>query len=394
MSRPVNISPLIKHEVADFQRAHLRFCQWRGQIHFASGERKSGAARHALDGPRRIAVQPFGDGAARCVESHAQAAESPAFIRDGNEKARGQTVRRGDLATDQRSLAAEAHRADAQLVRLFHDFGFELCERGIGIHIVQRAEKLRLRQVVAMRAIAADAYAHRSGRTTLSLRLPHGMQDAFAHAFEVAIGPAHVVQSAGHGILNVLVLAPAAFEDQFDFDVIVFPLVEMDHRRFFAQIVAAVFSGERIHRVRAQLAEPRSFRDRLQNRLPDLDLVHADRGVDHERRHARILADRSHIVVGHVHIGQNNIECLGRLCARGFIIRRNRHRGANIRREIRGRLSNQFEQAAGKEFHFTTPKPVILHFLQPLQAKDHMDRARRVSLRSQRQHIGPISDKY
>ena len=53
-----------QHDVADFQRAHLRFGQRRGQHHFAAGQREARAARHALHGPRRIAVQPLGDRAA------------------------------------------------------------------------------------------------------------------------------------------------------------------------------------------------------------------------------------------------------------------------------------------------------------------------------------------
>ena len=91
-------------------------------------------------------------------------------------------------------------------------------------------------------------------RAALSLRLPHGMQDALAHAFQVAVGAAQVIERAGHGILNVLVLAAAALEDQLDFDLILFPLLEMNDRRFFAQVVAAVFSGERIHRIGPQFA--------------------------------------------------------------------------------------------------------------------------------------------
>ena len=85
----------------------------------------------------------------------------------------------------------------------------------------------------------------------------------------------------------------------------------MDHRRFFTQIVTTIFSGEGVHRVRPQLSELGSFRDSLQNRFLDADLVHADRGVNHERGHPGILANRAHVVAGHVHVRQDNIERLG-----------------------------------------------------------------------------------
>ena len=127
-----------------------------------------------------------------------------------------------------------------------------------------------------------------------------------------------MIERAGHGILNVLVLAAAALEDQLDFDVIFFPLLEMNDRRFFAQIVAAVFSGQRIDGVGPQFAEPRGFRDGLLNRLLDANLVHADGRVDDERRHAGVLANGAGIVDGHVDVGQNNVERLGGLRVRRF----------------------------------------------------------------------------
>ena len=188
-------------------------------------------------------------------------------------------------------FAAEAHRADAELVGLLHDFRFELGERRVRIYVVERAEELSLRQIVAVRAIAADAHADGARRAALSLRLPHGVQDALAHAFEIAVGAAQVIERAGHGILDVLVLAAAALEDQLDLNLILFPLLEMNDRRFFAQIVAAVFAGERIDGIGPQFAAARGFRDGLLNRLLDANLVHADGRVDEERRHAGVLAN-------------------------------------------------------------------------------------------------------
>ena len=63
----------------------------------------------------------------------------------------------------------------------------------------------------------------------------------------------------GHRILDVLVLAAAALEDQLDFDLVLFPLLEVDDGRLLAQVVAAVLAGDRIHRIGAQLAAARGL---------------------------------------------------------------------------------------------------------------------------------------
>jgi len=70
---------------------------------------------------------------------------------------------------------AEAHRANAKLVRFFHDFRFEFRERRVGIHVVERSKQLFLRQLVAMGTVAANADANGARRAALPLRLPHGV---------------------------------------------------------------------------------------------------------------------------------------------------------------------------------------------------------------------------
>ena len=162
----------------------------------------------------------------------------------------------------------------------------------IGIHVVERAEELFLRDIVTVRAIAADADAQRARRAALPLRLPDRVQQALADAFQIAIRAAQTLERGGQRILNVLVLAAAALEDQLDLDLVLLPLLEVDHGRPGAEIVAAVFAGERIDRIRPQLAQLRRFRHRRANRLADRDLVHADRRMHVERRHAGVLADR------------------------------------------------------------------------------------------------------
>ena len=228
-----------------------------------------------------------------------------------------------------------------------HDFGFERGQRRVGVHVVERAEELLLGQFVTVRAVAADADAQRAGRASLPLRLPDRVQNALAHAFQVAVGAAQVVELAGHGVLNILVLAAAALEDQLDLDLVLFPLLEVHHRRLFAQIVAAVLAGERIHRIRPQLAQPRSFGHRLADGFPDADLVHAHRRVHDERGHAGVLADGAFVIAGHIDIGEDNIERLRRLRSRRLRTGGQRHGGADIRRKIGRGLHDEFQQTGG-----------------------------------------------
>ena len=77
---------------------------------------------------------------------------------------------------------------------------------------LQRAKQLLLGEVVSVRAVATDAHTQRARRTTLSLGLPHRVQDAFAYAFQVTVGAAQVIQIAGQGILDILVLAATALQ--------------------------------------------------------------------------------------------------------------------------------------------------------------------------------------
>ena len=98
-----------------------------------------------IDRHRRIAIEPLLDRAGLGVEHDAQTAERPAVVGDRDEEARRQPVERADLAADERDAAAESHRADAELVDLAHDRGFELGEPRIRIDVVERAEQLLLR---------------------------------------------------------------------------------------------------------------------------------------------------------------------------------------------------------------------------------------------------------
>jgi len=74
-----------------------------------------------------------------------------------------------------------------------------------------------------------------------------------------------MVQSAGHGILNIFIFATAALENQFDFNLAVFPLLEMYDGSFFTKIISAILPGQGIDGVGAAV-----FRGAwLPRRLPE-----------------------------------------------------------------------------------------------------------------------------
>src|SRR5262249_13854281 len=154
------------------------FGERRTQGYFAAAAREARLVEHRDDGMRRIAIEPAIDRAGRSVQDDAEAAEGPAVVGDGDEEARGQAIERADLAADQRDLAAEAHRADVEIVDRRHDRGFELGQPRIRVDVVERSKQLLLRVRVARRAIAADADADRARRAAFALGVPHRVQDA------------------------------------------------------------------------------------------------------------------------------------------------------------------------------------------------------------------------
>ena len=111
------------------------------------------------------------------------------------------------------------------------------------------------------------------GAAALPLRLPDGVQEALADTVEVAPCPAEVRHLHRQRVLDVLVLAAAALEEQPHFDLVLLPLLEVDRRAAGAEVVAAVGAGERVHRVLAQLAALGRLRDRLLNQPLEDDLI-------------------------------------------------------------------------------------------------------------------------
>ena len=213
---------------------------------------------------------------------------------------------------------------------------------------------------VARGAIPADADPDRSGAAALSLSLPDRVQNTFANAIQRPVGATEVWQFAGHGVLNVFVLAASAFEQQLDFNLlVVLPLVKMQYGRSGAEIVAAVLPGQGIHGVGPQLAKPCGFRDGCTNHLLHLELIGAHRSLDFERRHARILANRTLVIAGHVDIGGDDRQGLRRLCARLFAGNGCSHRLSHIGRQIGGSLRDQFLHTLLKKLHKLSLNPAL-----------------------------------
>ncbi len=292
-----------------------------------------------------VAVLPLRDRAGRGVDDDAQAPERPAVVRDRHEETGGQAVQRADLAADERRLALEAHRADAERVDGAHDVRFELGQHGLGVHVVERPEQLRLGVRVSRRAVAADADADGAGAASLALGLPDGVQDALAHALQIAVGPAQVRQLDWHRVLRVAVLAPAAFQQQLHLDGLLLPLMEVNDGRTRAEVVSGVLAGDGIDRVRAQFASPGGLGHGQADLLGHPDFVGAAGYVDFERRHARVLANRAFVLGRLIDVDTDDLECpfgprVGRLD-----VPRHLHGSSHVGGQIRRRLDDELEHA-------------------------------------------------
>ena len=221
----------------------------------------------------------------------------------------------------------------------------------LGVDVVERTEELLFGDIVTVGAVASDTHAQGAGSAALALRLPHGVQKALADAFKSAIRPTEALERLGQGILHILVLAASALEDQLDLNLVLFPLLEVDHRSVCPDVIAAVFAAERVDRVRAQFTKLRCLRDGREDRVPDFDLIHTDRCMDIEGWHTGVLTNGAGVVGRHVDVGKDDVERLGCLRVRLLGKACGAHGGAHVRREVRGCLGDQFDEAVLEELH-------------------------------------------
>src|SRR5262249_38422201 len=148
------------------------------------------------------------------------------------------------------------------------------------------------------RPVAADADADRSGTAPFALRIPYRVENALSNTLERAVGASEVRQFDRQRILRVGVFAAAAFEDQFDFNLVAFPLIKVDDGRAGGKVVAGILAGDRIDGIRTELAAPGGLGDGFADLAAHPDLVRADRHMDLEGRHPRVLTDRPFVIDG------------------------------------------------------------------------------------------------
>ena len=185
-----------QHLVADFQRADFFF-----------GERK-GKFDHCKVS---FNTTTFAICAIR-TQRHALAAIGPAHVADADEIGRRQAVRHTNFHAQQRRLAAKTHRADAEFVGRLQNVLLQLVQfriRDCGRRISRR--NWVLLNLVAGRAVAADAHAENARPAALALRLQHRVENRLAAAVQVAVGIELFVRQ---GVLRADVFAAAAFEHE------------------------------------------------------------------------------------------------------------------------------------------------------------------------------------
>ncbi len=225
----------------------------------------------------------------------------------------------------------------------------------MGVDVVEAAEELFLGVQVPRRAVAPDAHADGAGAAPLPLRLPDRVKQALAHAVQVAPRLAQVGQVRRQRVLDVLVLAPAALEEQLHLHLVVrLPLLEVDAGGPGAQVVAAVLARERVHRVGAQLPLLRGLGDGLADLAPHDKLVGADGRADLEGGPARVLADGPLVAGGHVDVGGDDLQRLGR--ARRLLgLHGARHGPPHVRRQVHRGLGDQLQHAVTESVHGVLP---------------------------------------
>src|SRR4029450_13178967 len=119
----------------------------------------------------------------------------------------------------------------------------------------------------------------------------------------------------------------------------------MDDWRAWAEIVAGILAGDRIDRIRPELAAARGFRDGLADLQSQFDLIRADRGLHLERGHPGVLTDRSFAGGRLIDVLSDDRQSLAAACLRRFCLDGRSHCGADIWWQIGRRPSDEFDHA-------------------------------------------------
>ena len=112
-------------------------------------------------------------------------------------------------------------------------------------------------------------------------------------------------------------------------------LMEVDDRGPRPEVVAAVLTGERIDRIRPQLAGLCSAGDLCPDLIFQCDLIESDGRMHDERRHPRVLTDGPFAAAGHVDIDGDGLKRERSPRQRSFTFEGAGHQTPHIRRQIR-----------------------------------------------------------
>src|ERR1035437_7838255 len=135
--------------------------------------------------PFHLSVKPFLDLAVR-VERHALAAIRPAHVADADKIGCGQAIEHADFGAQQGGLAAKTHWSNTELIRRLDDVALQLVALGVWVAIIESAQELLLRILIAGGSVAADADAENAWPAALALGLQHRIENRLAAAIEVA----------------------------------------------------------------------------------------------------------------------------------------------------------------------------------------------------------------
>ena len=203
-----------EHHVANLQRSDDGFVERRRERHFACRFARSLPDRSSESiGLTGIAIEPLANRAVPRVRgAHRAGGYAQQSYATETKKLAGSRLSTPTLQPIRLTLPPNPIVPIPSELTVPMIDGFELGQPRVRIHVVERPEELLFGVQVAGRPIAADADTDGAGAASLALRLPDRVKDALAHAFERAIGAAEMREFGGQRVLDVHVLAAAAFE--------------------------------------------------------------------------------------------------------------------------------------------------------------------------------------
>ena len=254
-----------------------------------------------------------------------------------------------DLDPQHRSLAAESHGANSQLIGLGREPALQFSQLGVGVGVVHLAKERLFRAVIGRAAIPSDGHTQHAGSAALALGLVHRIQHDLAHPSQVPSGSQGGV---GQGILRTDVFTATALEEQVDHQLVAFHLLEVHGRKgLVAQVVPAVLSGERIHRVGAQVGQAGGFRHGRPDLLAQLAGAPALRVPDIEDGCTGILADGGPVLAGHGDVLEDRFHGTPGGRAGGLAVAGLNQAGFHIRGQVGGRQPDELQKVVGVVSH-------------------------------------------